>query len=114
MYCLTQTRPDLAFALQWLSRQLQHPTLQHLSTAKGVLQYLKGSQDIAVYYSTETDLIPKAYCDSDYAGCKTTAKSTYSYLFTVAGGPISWKLKRSMTIALSTLEAKYTAISESV
>ena len=23
MYCLTQTRPDLAFALQWLSRQLQ-------------------------------------------------------------------------------------------
>jgi Reverse transcriptase (RNA-dependent DNA polymerase) len=114
MYCLTQTRPDLAFALQWLSRQLQHPTLQHLSAAKGVLRYLKGSQDIAVCYGTETDLIPKAYCDSDYAGCKTTAKSTYGYLFTVAGGPISWKSKRSTTVALSTLEAEYTAISESV
>ncbi|KAK2073459.1 hypothetical protein P8C59_007744 [Phyllachora maydis] len=37
---------------------------------------------------------------------KATSKSTYSYLYKLAGGPISWKTKRATTIALSTLEAE--------
>lgn len=114
IYCLTQTRPDLAFSLQWLSRQLQRPTPAYVAALKGVLRYLKGTKDLAILYRNNTDLMPKAYCDSDFAGCKITAKSIYSYIFTVAGGPISWKSKRSSTIALSTHEAEYNALTKVV
>ena len=87
IYSLTQTRPDLAFSLQWLSRQLQSPTPAYVAASKGVLRYLKGTNELAILYRNDTDLMPKAYCDSDFAGCKTTAKSIYGYIFTVAGGP---------------------------
>jgi len=52
------------------------------------------------------------YTDSDFAGCKITVKSTYGYLFTVGGGPVSWKLKRLFIIAYSTLEAEFIGLME--
>ena len=85
-----------------------------MTAGKGVFQYLKGSKDLAIVYSIDTDLTPKAYSDSDYAGCKVTAKSIYGYVFTVAGGPVSWKSKRAITIALSTHKAEYNALTEAV
>jgi hypothetical protein len=85
-----------------------------VAASKGVLRYLNGTDELAIPYGNDTDLMPKAYCDSDFAGCKTTAKSTYGYIFTVAGGPVSWKSKRASTIALSTHEAEYNALTEAV
>jgi hypothetical protein len=52
------------------------------------------------------------FVDSDFSGCLSTGKSTYGYVFTVAGGPVTWKSKRSTAVTLSTLEAEYTALSE--
>jgi hypothetical protein len=68
--------------------------------------------DLAVQYGATTDLTPVGYTDSDFAGYKTTARSTYGYLFTVGGGPVSWKSKRSSTVAYSTLEAEFTGLIE--
>ena len=85
-----------------------------MAALKGVLRYLKGTKDLAIPYGNNTNLMPKAYCDSDFAGCKTIAKSIYGYIFTVARGPVSWKSKRSSTIALSTHKAKYNALTEAV
>jgi len=50
----------------------------------------------------------KGCTDSDFTGCKTSIRSTYSYLFTIANGPVSWKLKQAFTVALFTLEAEFT------
>jgi len=109
---MVQTRPDTAFAVQWLSRQLQQPTIAHLKAAKKLLSYLFSNADQGIYFGTSTNLTPVGYTDSDFTGCKTTARSTYSYLFTVGGGPVSWKSKRSSTIAYSTLKAEFTRLME--
>ena len=85
-----------------------------MAAGKGVLRYLKGIEDLAIPYSIDPDLTPKAYYNSNYAGCKETAKSTYSYIFIVAGRPVSWKSKRSTTIALSIYKAEYNALIEAV
>ena len=85
-----------------------------MTAGKGVFQYLKGSKDLAITYSIDIDLTPKAYSNSDYTGCKVTAKSMYGYVFTVTGGPVSWKLKHATTIALSTYKAEYNALTEAV
>ncbi|KAK2066295.1 hypothetical protein P8C59_000125 [Phyllachora maydis] len=47
-------------------------------------------------------------------GDKATSKSTYGYLYKLAGRPISWKTKRATTIAPSTLEAKTDGLIEAI
>ena len=111
---MVQTRPDIAFSVQWLSRQLQEPTVAHLKAAKRLLSYLYGTKELAIQYggTATTNTAPKGYTDSDFAGCKAIARSTYGYLFTIGRGAVSWKSKRASIIALSTLEAEFTGLIE--
>ncbi|KAG8499853.1 hypothetical protein CXB51_006283 [Gossypium anomalum] len=54
------------------------------------------------------------YVDSDYAGDLGKRRSTTDYVFTLAGGPIRWKSALQSTVALSTKEAEYMAVTEAV
>ncbi|KAK2068620.1 hypothetical protein P8C59_003252 [Phyllachora maydis] len=71
----------------------------------------KGSSRTSIINSS---LVPIGLSDSDFAGDKATSKSTYGYLYKLAGGPISWKTKRATTIALSTLEAETDGLTEAI
>ncbi|KAK2070593.1 hypothetical protein P8C59_005077 [Phyllachora maydis] len=71
----------------------------------------KGSSRTSIINSS---LVPIGFSDSDFAGDKATSKSTYGYLYKLAGGPISWKTKRATTIALSTLEAETNGLTEAI
>ncbi|KAK2068697.1 hypothetical protein P8C59_003325 [Phyllachora maydis] len=71
----------------------------------------KGSSRTSIINSS---LVPIGFSDSDFAGDKATSKSTYGYLYKLAGGPISWKTKRATTIALSTLEAETDGLIEAI
>ena len=118
IYAITQTRPNITFAIQFLSRLLQQLLPYHLNAAKNLLQYLKGTKNLAISYRVPLTglisnivkdilydpLFPLRFSDSDFASSKITSKSTYSYLFTVTRGLISWKSKKSNTITLSTME----------
>ena len=125
---MTQTRPDIAFAIQFLSRSLQQPLSYHLNAAKNLLRYLEGTKDLAINYGVPLTglisdiikdipydpLLPLGFSNNDFTSNKITSKSTYGYLFTMAGGPVSWKSKRSSTIALSTMEAESDALTEAI
>ena len=114
--------------MQFLLRLLQQPLSCHLNTAKNLLRYLKGIKDLAISYGVPLTgpisdivkdilydpLLPLGFSNSDFASDKVTNKSTYGYLFIVAGGPVSWKSKRSSTIALSTMEAKSDALTKAI
>src|SRR6266566_2487715 len=81
----------------------------HLNVDKNLLKFLGGTEELAICYNRKgltNGLQLIRYCDNDFAGDKESSKSTYSYVFKFAGGPISWKSKRAFTIALSTLEAE--------
>ncbi|KAE8698224.1 pentatricopeptide repeat-containing protein [Hibiscus syriacus] len=54
------------------------------------------------------------YCDSDYAGDLDKRRSTTGYVFTFAKAPVSWKSTLQSTVALSTTEAEYMAVTEAV
>ncbi|KAK2067519.1 hypothetical protein P8C59_001255 [Phyllachora maydis] len=71
----------------------------------------KGSSRTSIINSS---LVPIGFSDSDFTGDKATSKSTYGYLYKLAGGPISWKTKRATTIALSTLEAETDGLIEAI
>ncbi|KAK2067510.1 hypothetical protein P8C59_001247 [Phyllachora maydis] len=92
-------------------------------------RYLNSTKDYSICFSyngnTVANLGPKlsnssnitigmGFSDSDFTGDKATSKSTYGYLYKLAGGPISWKTKRATTIALSTLEAETDGLIEAI
>ena len=54
------------------------------------------------------------FVDSDYAGDLDKRRSLTGYLFTLSGSAISWKATLQNTVALSTTEAEYMALSEAV
>lgn len=53
-----------------------------------------------------------AYSDADWAGDRDDRRSTGAYVFCIGAGAISWSAKRQPTIALSSLEAEYMALTQ--
>ena len=112
MYAQTCTRPDISFAVGILGRYQSNPGLDHWNAAKKVLRYLQGTKDHMLTYRRSDELEVKGYSDSDFAGCVDTRKSTFGYLFLLAGGAISWKSAKQSVIAASTMEAEFVACFE--
>ena len=105
------TRPDLSFAVSLLARFQANPGMDHWKALLHVVGYIKNTIDFGITYSRDGDLNPIAYADADYGGCRDTRRSTSGYVFTMAGGPVTWSSKRQATVALSTVEAEYVAMS---
>jgi hypothetical protein len=50
MYLANNTRPDIAFAVNVLSRYNTIPTMQHWNGVKHVLRYLQGTLDLDLFH----------------------------------------------------------------
>uniref|UniRef100_A0A2N9IBB7 Integrase catalytic domain-containing protein n=1 Tax=Fagus sylvatica TaxID=28930 RepID=A0A2N9IBB7_FAGSY len=85
MFAMVCTRPDIAQAVGVVSRYMVNP----------------GS-----------DFTVRGYVDSDYAGDLDKSKSTSGYVFTLAGGAVSWVSKLQSIVATSTTEAEYVAATQ--
>jgi hypothetical protein len=105
------TRPDLAFTVSLLARFQANPGLNHWNALLHVIGYIKNTIDYGLTYSRDHDLSPTAFVDADYGGCKDTRRSTSGYVVMMSGGAVSWSSKRQATVALSTVEAEYVAMS---
>ena len=114
MYAQTCTRPDISFAVGMLGRYQSNPGLDHWKAAKKVLRYLQGTKDHMLTYRRSDHLEVTGYSDSDFAGCVDTRKSTFGYLYLLAGGAISWKSAKQSVIAASTMEAEFVACFEAM
>lgn len=116
MYLATGTRPDLAFAVGQLSRFVAKPSSKHVGALKRVVRYLAGTMDYGITYTRSPEeamcVELEGYCDSDWANDSETRKSTTCFVFTLAGGAISWMSRRQTIVALSTAEAEYVAACE--
>jgi hypothetical protein len=65
MYAMIQTRPDIAFAVCFLSRFLSNPTAAHIQAAHRVLRYLGHTRTLGVtYHGKEKGF--KGCSDSDW------------------------------------------------
>ncbi|KAJ9506443.1 hypothetical protein QJQ45_019441 [Haematococcus lacustris] len=106
------TRPDIAFAVGQLTRYMQSPTREHEQAAQGVLRYLRGTagQGLVFRGSCSGELV--GFCDSDYASCKQSRRSTTGYVFILSGATVSVRSKLQTTVATSTTEAEYQAAAD--
>jgi hypothetical protein len=111
LYASIATRPDIAQAVRAVSRFNSYPTEAHLTAAKSILRYLKGTVDLTLRYKKSDDAGLVGYSDADYAGNVDDRHSTTGNIFFMSGGPVSWLSKKQPVVALSTSEAEYVALS---
>ena len=108
---LTLTRPDISYAVQHLSQFLQQPTDLHYQAALHVLRYLKGTPNKGLFYPSHNDLQLYAYSDADWGSCRMSSRSLTGYCVFLGGSLVSWKTKKQKTVAKSSAEAEYRAMS---
>jgi len=111
MYAMVSTRPDIAHAVGVVSRFMSNPGKQHWEAVKWILRYLKGTSDLSLCFGGR-EISLHGYVDSDMAGDIDGRRSTTGYVFTLGSAAVSWISRLQKTVALSTTEAEYVAITE--
>ena len=118
LYVGMWTRPDISFAVSQVARFQQDPTENHWHAAKHILRYLKGTRDLGLTFSSpkgdaQGELL-RGYVDASWGEDPSTRKSQSGFVFTLGNAAIAWKSKLQTTVALSSTEAEYLALSTAV
>ena len=112
LYIMLGTHPDIAYAVTKLSQHAANPAREHLDKARYIVHYLAGTCNYGLVFDGASNKGLIAYTDSDYAGDPIKRRSITGYLFKLANGIISWQSHVQKTIALSSTEAEYMALSD--
>ena len=111
MYAMVSTRPDIAHVVSVVSRYLSNMGKSHWVAVKSIFRYLRGTSKLCLCFGDSKQTL-EGFSDADMAGDLDGRKSTSAYLFTFAGGAVSWQSKLQKCVALSTTEAEYIAATE--
>lgn len=109
-YLGLRSRPDILDSV-WILPQFQKcPTACCHRSVKRVPRYLKGTCNHAVTYRKGTTNF-SIFVDYDYACDTEDRNSMTGYVVKIGDALVSWKAKKQMSVALSTCEAEYFALS---
>ena len=111
---MTSTRPDLSWSVTKLSQHLANPDNSDWNLIKQTLQYIKGTLDYKLtFQKSDSGLKLTGFSNADWGSSLDDRKSIsgYNFLLNESGPSISWRSKRQQTVALSTCEAEYMALS---
>jgi hypothetical protein len=110
LHAYVSTRPDITMAVSYLCRCMSDPSQSHWEQAKMVLRYLKGTADSVSMYRGAPSSKIIGWSDSKYASDIGEWRSRTGYVFMLNGAAVSWKSQRQQSVALSTTEAEYMAL----
>ena len=110
LYLAQCTRYDLCYAVNQLTRACNRPAEVHMTAAKHVLRYLRGTPDLPITYR-KGQLRLVSYTDASFGANPDNRKSTTGYLFFLGGAPISFGSKTQSLTAQSTVESELQALS---
>ena len=78
---------------------------------KWIFRYLRGNSKLCLTFG-DSKTVLEGYVDASWAGDLDGRKSTSRYLFTFAGGAVSWQSRLQKCVASSTIGAEYIATNE--
>jgi hypothetical protein len=116
-YAASGTRPDISHAVNECAKFSHNPGDDHWMAIKRIMRYLVGTTDTGLIYGSNANEITNvahinAFTDADWAGDTDDRKSTGGYLIKMNGDSVNWSSRKQRTVALSSAEAEYMAISE--
>ena len=112
-------RPDIAFAVNLLSRFCGAPGKAAWEAGKHVVRYLLGTRDVGITFEC-TDagmhhadtLDYEVYSDADHGGCPTSARSTTGILHVMGKAAFDHTTRRQTCVAKSTAVAESYALAD--
>jgi hypothetical protein len=85
-----------------------NPSPEHQQAVKRILRYVKGTADQGLTLGGTK--VMRGYSDADWGSSDECRRSISGYAFLYGRGAVSWSSKRQQTVALSTTEAEYMAV----
>lgn len=113
MYAMLCSRPDLCITINILSRYQSCASNDLWKALKRVLRYIQGTLNYSLTYD-RNDMTIIGYADADWAGDRLDRKSTSGYIFKINNCTVSWLSRKQSSVALSSTEAEYIALSLAV
>ncbi|KAK0170574.1 hypothetical protein PV328_008411 [Microctonus aethiopoides] len=111
MYLSVLTRPDISYPVSYLSQFNTCYSETHWKHVKRILKYLKGTKEYGIRF-VKDDNYMRGYVDASWGSNFNDRKSYTGFCFCFSNGPIVWESRKQNTVALSSTEAEYIAISE--
>ncbi|XP_074360200.1 secreted RxLR effector protein 161-like [Apium graveolens] len=89
---------------------MERPTVTHLTAAKRILRYVKGTLNFGLIYTKgQGNYLLSGFSDSDLAGNVDDRKSTGGVAFNLDESFITWISQKQRCVALSSCEAEFMA-----
>lgn len=105
------TRPDIAYSVNAVSSFCSNPGETHWTAAKRILRYLQGTKSKGLVFRKKDNASFEGFSDADWGNDQDSRRSVTGYLFQFGDGSVSWSSRKQPTVALSTMEAEYMALS---
>ncbi|MBW0471930.1 hypothetical protein O181_011645 [Austropuccinia psidii MF-1] len=109
-YLVSGSRPDLAFAVNYLARHSMGPTTTHWDLLDHVVGYLKKTRDRGIRLCPRKSSL-NLWSDAGWGG--DLKRSQTGFVLKMGDAPVLWGSKRQSVVALSTCAAEYVALSDS-
>lgn len=95
---------------------MSNPEQEHWEAVKWIIRYIKGSLDTGLLFYARSNNASSllGYVDADYGGDLDKRRSTTRFVFTLAGGYISWRCALQKYISESATKAEYIAAKEAI
>jgi hypothetical protein len=122
LYLTTNTRPDCSFAVSQVGRFCHNPKKSHATAIKTIVRYLHRTSDKGMIVRPTGVLNLENYVDASFANSYSvepaedpvSVKSRTGIIVFLAGCPLIWKSQVQQSIALSTFQSEYQALSHSM
>ncbi|KAK6117405.1 hypothetical protein DH2020_048861 [Rehmannia glutinosa] len=114
---LIANRPDITFAVGVCARFQSAPKESHMTAAKRILRYLKGCQEVGLWYPKLTkgsSLNLTAYSDSDWGSDLDDRKSVTGFCVFLRNNLVSWCSKKQTSVSGSSIEVEYRSLVQCV
>ena len=110
LYLANCTRPDISYAVNVLSRHQIAPTNLEWAMVKRVMQYLSGTKQYGLTYEAKSEGLV-VYKDASLSDSKNSL-TTCGFVIKIYGDAVAWRTHKQASVALSTCQAEYVAMSE--
>lgn len=116
LYLMISTMPNISYSASLVSRYMANREKRHWEATKWMLRYLKGTQ-YAKLSNQQIDNQPNEVCgyvDSDYVEDLDKRILLSDNIFMFGGNVVSLKANLQFVVALSSIEAEFIALSETI
>nr|GFC19548.1 retrovirus-related Pol polyprotein from transposon TNT 1-94 [Tanacetum cinerariifolium] len=107
LFYLTDSRPDLQFAICMCARYQARPIEKHVHAVKRIFRYLRGIVNRGLWYPKDSLIALTAFADANHAGCQDTCRSKSGSMQFLVDRLVSWSSIRQKSTAISNTEAEY-------